>query len=80
MLFVVRTDLTCRKCGIKHEYATKDCVLICWTDGPTSTMAARRLQGRAELIENVPDGVPYHLYVQKDGRPDPRYKRGVTQT
>jgi hypothetical protein len=70
-MYVVRTDLRCRVCGVTHEYATKDCVLIVWTDSLSAHLVARALGGRVENIKNVPDGVPYHLYVQKGGRPDP---------
>ena len=72
-MYVVRTDLRCRNCGVTHEYATRDCMLIVYTDPVTAELVSRVLYGRVEPIMNVPDGVPYHLYVHKEGKPDPTY-------
>lgn len=69
MMCVVRTDLRCKQCGATHEYATRDCVLVVYSDPVTASMMAKMLHGRVEPIRHVPDGLPYHLYTHKEGRP-----------
>lgn len=73
MMFVVRTDVRCQMCGIAHEYVTRDCQLVVYTCPVTAGMMAGMVSGRVEQIKSVPDGVPYHLFIQKEGRPDPTY-------
>lgn len=73
MMYVIRTDLRCGVCGITHTYVTRNCQLVVYTCPTTAGLMAGMVSGRVELIQNVPDGVPYHLFIQKEGRPDPTY-------
>lgn len=50
-------------------------MLVVWSDVVTAGMAAGKLQGRMERIAGVPDGVPYRLNIQVDGKPNPAYPK-----
>jgi hypothetical protein len=75
-MYVIRTDAECLRCGVNHEYVTRMCDLVVYTDYFTALWVAEKVEGSSiKEIEDVPPGISYTLDVRKGGRPDPSIPR-----
>lgn len=79
MYFVVETDAPCVHCGDVHQYATSKCDLAVFVDHNTAAGVAKMTDGIVRPISEVPTGISYMIFVQKDGKPNPAYPQTVSR-
>jgi hypothetical protein len=77
--YVVETDAPCSKCGDEHGCATSNCDLAVFVDIVTAAGVAKAIGGIVRHIEDVPSGISYMIFVQKDGKPNPAYPQTVSR-
>ncbi len=78
-MYVIETDAPCKYCQNQHGYVTSNCTLVVYVDHGTAHWIAKELEGaKVREIQDVPEGIDYHLMMHKDGRPDPNVPRTVS--